>query len=133
MHIARFIDPAGRIRVGMPVEPGRALGIEGDLYADHRLTDERIEIARPLAPVALLNCFCIGLNYRAHARETGAPIPEQPVVFLKPTTAISNPGDPIPIPRACEHGPETDRAPRAQAVAQRSALETFGSQGSPQG
>lgn len=108
MHIARFVDPAGRIRHGMPVAPGRALAIDGDLNGAHRLTEEPIEIARLLAPVAPVNCFCIGLNYRAHARETGAPIPEQPVVFMKPTTAVSNPGDPIPIPCACEHGPEVD-------------------------
>jgi 2-keto-4-pentenoate hydratase/2-oxohepta-3-ene-1,7-dioic acid hydratase in catechol pathway len=32
-----------------------------------------------LAPIAPPNIFCIGLNYRAHAAETGAPIPDKPV------------------------------------------------------
>jgi 2-keto-4-pentenoate hydratase/2-oxohepta-3-ene-1,7-dioic acid hydratase in catechol pathway len=42
---------------------------------------------------------CIGLNYAKHATETGAPIPKEPILFLKATTAISGPYDPILLPR----------------------------------
>lgn len=42
--------------------------------------------------------ICIGLNYIDHAKETGAAIPTEPVVFLKATSAISGPHDPIVIP-----------------------------------
>jgi 2-keto-4-pentenoate hydratase/2-oxohepta-3-ene-1,7-dioic acid hydratase in catechol pathway len=42
---------------------------------------------------------CIGLNYRDHAEETGAPIPTEPVVFLKATSAITGPYDAIIIPQ----------------------------------
>lgn len=42
--------------------------------------------------------ICIGLNYADHAQETGAEIPSEPVVFLKATSAISGPNDPIVIP-----------------------------------
>lgn len=42
---------------------------------------------------------CIGLNYAKHATETGAPIPNEPILFLKATTAISGPYDPILLPR----------------------------------
>ncbi|MFN7821679.1 MAG: fumarylacetoacetate hydrolase family protein [Bacteroidota bacterium] len=42
---------------------------------------------------------CIGLNYAKHAAETGAPIPSEPILFLKATTAISGPYDPIILPR----------------------------------
>ncbi|MCX7897646.1 MAG: fumarylacetoacetate hydrolase family protein [Rhodocyclaceae bacterium] len=45
----------------------------------------------------------IGLNYRDHARETGAEIPKEPVIFLKATTAINGPYDPIVLPRASTH------------------------------
>lgn len=45
---------------------------------------------------------CIGLNYRDHAEETGQPIPEEPVVFMKATSAISGPDDPVIIPRGSE-------------------------------
>ncbi|WP_337869495.1 fumarylacetoacetate hydrolase family protein [Meiothermus sp.] len=43
--------------------------------------------------------ICIGLNYKDHADETGAAYPQEPVVFLKATSAISGPFDPIVIPR----------------------------------
>ncbi len=42
---------------------------------------------------------CIGLNYTDHAREAGLPIPEEPVVFLKPTSCIVGPNDNVEIPR----------------------------------
>ena len=42
---------------------------------------------------------CVGMNYADHARETGAPIPEQPVLFMKATTAIMGPNDDVVIPR----------------------------------
>lgn len=42
---------------------------------------------------------CIGLNYSDHARETGAEVPPEPVVFLKATTAICGPDDNIEKPR----------------------------------
>ena len=43
--------------------------------------------------------ICVGMNYADHARETGAPIPEQPVLFMKATTAIMGPNDDVVIPR----------------------------------
>jgi 2-keto-4-pentenoate hydratase/2-oxohepta-3-ene-1,7-dioic acid hydratase in catechol pathway len=42
---------------------------------------------------------CIGLNYRDHAAETGAPLPAEPVVFLKDPATVIGPHDPIRIPR----------------------------------
>ena len=42
---------------------------------------------------------CIGLNYEDHARETGAAIPAEPVVFLKSTTAIIGPFDDVMLPQ----------------------------------
>jgi 2,4-diketo-3-deoxy-L-fuconate hydrolase len=49
-------------------------------------------IARPSKLV------CIGLNYRDHARESGAAIPPEPIVFLKATSAIAGPGDDLTLP-----------------------------------
>ncbi len=43
--------------------------------------------------------ICIGLNYSDHAKETGAAIPTEPVVFLKATTAIIGPNDDVVIPK----------------------------------
>lgn len=43
--------------------------------------------------------ICIGLNYSDHAAESGAPVPAEPIVFMKATSAISGPYDDVIIPR----------------------------------
>ena len=43
--------------------------------------------------------ICIGLNYADHAKETGAAIPQEPIVFFKATTALCGPNDDVVIPR----------------------------------
>ncbi|RDI43775.1 fumarylacetoacetate hydrolase family protein [Aquicella lusitana] len=47
--------------------------------------------------------LCIGLNYEDHAKETGVENPSEPVVFLKATSAITGPYDPIVIPHGSTH------------------------------
>lgn len=55
------------------------------------------------APVAGTGKFiCIGLNYSDHAAETGATVPPEPIIFMKATSAICGPNDPIVIPRGSE-------------------------------
>ena len=52
------------------------------------------------APVAHVSKFiCVGLNYSEHAAETNAPIPEQPILFMKATSAIMGPNDDVIIPQ----------------------------------
>ena len=46
--------------------------------------------------------FAIGLNYSDHATETGAAIPTEPILFMKATSAVCGPYDPILIPRGSE-------------------------------
>ncbi len=46
--------------------------------------------------------ICIGLNYSDHAAETGAKVPPEPIIFMKATSAICGPNDPILIPRGSE-------------------------------
>ncbi len=53
-------------------------------------------IARPSAVI------CIGMNYAAHAAESGAAPPKQPVVFLKTPNTVGGPDDPVQIPRGRE-------------------------------
>jgi len=58
-----------------------------------------LEAARLLPVVGLpRKIVCIGLNYRAHAAETGASIPERPVVFPKWDNALAGPYDDVPLP-----------------------------------
>jgi 2-keto-4-pentenoate hydratase/2-oxohepta-3-ene-1,7-dioic acid hydratase in catechol pathway len=45
---------------------------------------------------------CIGLNYSDHAAESGVPMPEEPVIFMKANSSICGPDDPIVIPRGAE-------------------------------
>ena len=52
-------------------------------------------------PVAgIRKCVCIGLNYSDHAAETGSPIPKEPIIFNKWTTALIGATDPVLIPKA---------------------------------
>jgi 2,4-diketo-3-deoxy-L-fuconate hydrolase len=41
---------------------------------------------------------CVGLNYRDHAEEAGLPVPAEPILFMKATTCITGPTDPVSIP-----------------------------------
>jgi 2-keto-4-pentenoate hydratase/2-oxohepta-3-ene-1,7-dioic acid hydratase in catechol pathway len=52
-----------------------------------------------LAPIVPANLLAIGLNYRRHAAESGNAAPERPVLFIKATSSVQNPGDPIELPR----------------------------------
>lgn len=107
MRVIRFVDAQGETRLGVPEGEGTAAVLEGGLFTGLVPSGVPAEVRRLLAPVEPVNIFCVGLNYRAHAVETGAPIPADPVIFMKPTTAVSGPGDPIPLP-ACSRGPEVD-------------------------
>jgi len=57
-------------------------------------------IGTPVAHVGKM--VCVGLNYADHAREAGMAIPEQPVLFMKATSAIVGPNDDVVIPRGSE-------------------------------
>jgi 2-keto-4-pentenoate hydratase/2-oxohepta-3-ene-1,7-dioic acid hydratase in catechol pathway len=46
--------------------------------------------------------ICIGLNYSDHAAETGATVPPEPIIFMKATSAICGPDDPVIIPRGSQ-------------------------------
>jgi 2-keto-4-pentenoate hydratase/2-oxohepta-3-ene-1,7-dioic acid hydratase in catechol pathway len=61
-----------------------------------RFDKDNQKLLAPVEPVAI---FAIGLNYRQHAIETGAKIPDFPVLFMKNIAAVQNPGDPIILPR----------------------------------
>jgi len=53
-----------------------------------------------LAPVRPSKVVCVGRNYRAHAKELGNEVPKEPLLFIKPSTAILGPMDEIRIPEA---------------------------------
>ncbi len=65
----------------------------------HRDTRANVRL---LAPVPAPRVFGVGLNYAAHAREAGQPVPTLPMLFMKPSTAVIGPGDAIVYPRQGE-------------------------------
>ncbi len=99
MKIIRYLDSAGRAHFGSEQPDGSALRIEGDIYGAHRVTTERADLRKLLAPVVPTQILCIGLNYRQHAEETKAKIPERPILFVKGINTLAHPGDAILIPQ----------------------------------
>lgn len=98
MKIIRYLDRAGQAHYGAEQNDGSARRIEGDIYGSHRVTGETAEVAKRLAPVVPTQILCVGLNYRRHAEETGAKLPERPILFVKGVNTLQHPGDPIEIP-----------------------------------
>jgi 2,4-didehydro-3-deoxy-L-rhamnonate hydrolase len=58
---------------------------------------DELELAPPVARPSKL--ICVGLNYAKHAAESGAPPPDQPVLFMKATSSIVGPNDDLVIPK----------------------------------
>ncbi len=98
MKIVRYRDRAGRAHHGAEGPDGSIRRIDGDVLGEPSITAEPAEVAKLLAPVVPPQIFCIGLNYRRHAEETNAKIPDYPILFMKGPNAVQNPGDPIELP-----------------------------------
>lgn len=86
---------------------GEAFFADDDLVEIKRIMEEKHQLPlvepgqRLGAPICRPSkIVCIGLNYADHAKETGAPLPKEPVIFLKATSAITGPFDDIIIPRS---------------------------------
>lgn len=58
---------------------------------------ESVRLGPPLSRPSKI--VCIGLNYADHAKESGAEIPKEPILFFKATSALCGPNDPVIIPR----------------------------------
>jgi 2,4-diketo-3-deoxy-L-fuconate hydrolase len=65
--------------------------------ANLKKVDSNVRLGSPLARPSKL--LCVGLNYLDHAKETNAPIPTEPILFFKSTTAIVGPNDDLIIPK----------------------------------
>ena len=98
MRIIRFLS-AGREHLGRLHDDGRATILEGDLFGGLRDTARTSPIDKLLAPLVPRDILCIGLNYKQHAAESNVEPPRYPVLFLKNTGSLQNPGDPIVLPR----------------------------------
>lgn len=100
------LDSEGRIRD----LSGVVADIAGDVLADLPqvdpeslpLVEDHPRIGAPVGQVGKL--LCIGLNYRDHAEEAGMAIPDEPILFMKATSAIIGPDDPVILPRGSVKG-----------------------------
>jgi 2-keto-4-pentenoate hydratase/2-oxohepta-3-ene-1,7-dioic acid hydratase in catechol pathway len=99
MRFTRF-SIGTTIGYGTVEDDGRIRAITTTPFLPWQPTDEYFtpEQVRVLAPVLPSKVVAIGLNYRAHAEETGRGLPEEPMIFLKPTTSVIGPGETIVMP-----------------------------------
>ena len=99
MQIIRYLDSKQQVKYASLQANGTAREISGDIFGAFSVTEKTATVTKRLAPVAPTDLLCIGLNYRQHAKEAQCPLPEHPVVFLKATSSLQNPDDPIFLPR----------------------------------
>jgi len=99
MRLVRFRF-GDRIATGV-VEGDAIRALAGTFFENPVPSGEEIPLddVRLLAPILPSKVVCLGKNYAAHAAEFGGEVPEEPLIFLKPSTSVSGPGDPIPLPR----------------------------------
>ncbi len=113
MRIARFSGPDGSVSFGVVdgVGPGGEDDGSGTITPVLGHPFGALEVAGPpvplsgvrlLAPVLPSKIVAVGKNYAAHAQEMGGEVPLEPMIFLKPSTAVIGPGDPITLPEQSE-------------------------------
>ena len=99
MRIVRFLSDEG-VQTGELLDDGQtARVLKGDFSTGFEPTRFTAKVKKLLAPLVPSDILCIGINYREHAAESGAPIPVNPILFIKASNTLNNPGDPIPVPR----------------------------------
>lgn len=100
MRIGRY-EADGRVSYGIVEPEGKIVReIAGSPFGAIRETGVRRALAevRLLAPVLPSKIVAVGLNYRDHAKEMGKEIPEEPLLFLKPPSALNHPGADVVYP-----------------------------------
>jgi 2-keto-4-pentenoate hydratase/2-oxohepta-3-ene-1,7-dioic acid hydratase in catechol pathway len=99
MKIIRHLDTSEGPQYARRHADGSATRLEGDLFGELRDTGEPVTVTKLLAPIAPAAVLCVGLNYGQHAAESGAKIPQYPVLFMKMPSTVQHPGAPILLPR----------------------------------
>ena len=99
MKFLRFQDKNGRVGSGI-LDGESVVEIEGSFFNDYRETPRKHPLGevRILPPCLPSKIVAVGLNYRDHAEELKKEIPEEPLLFLKPSTAVIGYGDSIIYP-----------------------------------
>jgi 2-keto-4-pentenoate hydratase/2-oxohepta-3-ene-1,7-dioic acid hydratase in catechol pathway len=99
VRVCRFRRAGGREAWGVVEDlQVRALGAEPWLGGLPEGPPIPLRDVALLAPVAPSKVVCVGRNYLAHAKELGNELPAEPLIFIKPSTAVIGPGAEIRIP-----------------------------------
>ncbi len=100
MRIVRFRDAQGTVSHGV-IQGDQVIQIVGDLYDHWQAAGPATALAKVqlLAPIVPRNILCIGRNYLEHAQEGQAEMPTSPLLFIKATSALTDPGGTIRLPR----------------------------------
>lgn len=93
VRIVRFILD-GKVRGGSLSLEDRRIVSSGEVLAM-----EDVELIAPCQPSKIV---CVGLNYAEHARELKMKLPEEPIIFLKPPSAVIGPGAEIVVPESSD-------------------------------
>lgn len=130
-----LIDNEGRLRDLSEVVPDIGADQLGDRFLSRlsRLNTAKLPIVRGKprfgVPIAQVGKFIgIGLNYSDHASEAGMPLPNEPIVFMKATSSLSGPSDPVMLPKGSKKSDwEVElgvvMGAKAQYVSERNALQ----------
>jgi 2-keto-4-pentenoate hydratase/2-oxohepta-3-ene-1,7-dioic acid hydratase in catechol pathway len=99
MRIARFSTADG-VSFGA-VEGDTVAAIDAHPFGELRFSGRRLPMAdvRLVAPILPSKVVAIGKNYAGHVREMGGEAPAEPVIFMKPSTAVIGPREPIAYPQ----------------------------------
>ena len=100
MKLVRF-QVQGRTACGI-LHGDDVMELEGDFFGPLRTlaTGQALAGVKLMAPCSPTKIIAVGLNYRDHAQELGMPVPDTPVIFLKPPTTVIGPEDAILYPGA---------------------------------
>ena len=106
-----LLDNNGRLRDlsdklndlgGTNLDPDRLAALSNIDVETLPVVEGSVRIGAPVAEVGKI--IAIGLNYADHAAETGAELPEEPIVFTKAVTALNGPNDPVVLPKGATKG-----------------------------
>lgn len=99
MKIVRYQNGSS-IKYGV-IEKETIREMEGDPFSHFHLTSRAKQIgeAKLLSPCLPSKIVALGLNYRDHAEEVKLPIPDKPLLFIKPSTSVIGPGEAILYPK----------------------------------
>ncbi len=102
MKYVRF-SIENRVRYGI-VEGEKVVEVSGSIFGEYKKKDVKHNLydVKLLAPCQPGKIVCVGLNYADHAEELELPVPDTPILFIKPSTSVLNPEEEIIYPAMSE-------------------------------